>query len=84
MISNIFLNGIYTVLAGLLYIWPTSPGIPDEFGQSIYTVISYVSSYSWLFNVSALFDGLAIVTIFEISILAVYAIMWLIGLIRGN
>lgn len=84
MIANIALNGIYTVLAGLLYFWPTSPGIPDEFGQSLYTLMTYVSMYSWIVNVSALFDALAIVTLFEIAVLAVRAGMWLISLIRGN
>jgi len=84
MITNIALSGVYTVLAGLLAFWPTSPGIPDEFGQSIYTLMTYVSMYSWIVNISALFDALAIVTLFEIAIIAVRAVMWLIGLIRGN
>lgn len=84
MILNIALNGIYTVLAGLIYFWPTSPGIPDEFGQSLATIMVYVSAYSWIINISALFDAIAIVTLFEISIVAVKATLWLIKLIRGN
>jgi len=84
MITNVLINSIVLLLSGILSIWPAGPALPAAFTTSMTTLAGYVTSYSWLINVSALLACLSLVVGFELTMVGVKGVMWLIRTVRGN
>lgn len=84
MITNVILNGFYVLLALILSLLPSSSGLPSEITNAFTQMAGYISTYSYLINVDALFGGVVAVVGFELSLLTVKGVFWLIRTVRGS
>lgn len=84
MITSALLSSLYWLLYGILALIPTAPSLPVALTTAIGLMFSYMASYSWVINVDALFACVAWVISFELGLVSVKGVLWLIKTVRGS
>jgi hypothetical protein len=76
-----FINGIFNFFVSIL---PDSDGFSTEITDNLTTLLEYPQAFNTFLPVEELYNVLAWFITFEISLLTVYALFFILKFIRGH
>lgn len=83
MITGFIINSLYVLLYNILSVFPTGT-LPTEVSNAFGTIIGFVNDFSFLIAIDALLTVVGLVISFELAIVAVKVILWLVRTVRGS
>jgi len=83
MLFTTLFNIIYGILAYFVSLLPQGSPLPSIWIADVYTIWSYINSFSFIVPVDTLLYCLGIAMTFHLFIFAWKSMHWLYGLIRG-
>lgn len=83
---------VYVLLAVVLFgvivlglsVLPTGGALPSGFVDGVHVFFSYVRGLNFLFPVDTLFQVLALILGFNLTMFVIKSVFWVFHLIRGN
>jgi len=84
MIVTIFLNVIYGIISFFLSLIPTGGSFPTEWTSGVYTIWSYVNSFSFIVPVQTLVWCLGLAMTFHLFIFGWKFMHWIYSIVRGT
>lgn len=84
MITGFFLEIVYQFINFLIGLLPLGESIPQTWINGVYTIWSYINSFSFIVPVNTLVSVLAIAVTFHLFIFAWKGLHWIWSLIRGG
>lgn len=83
MIVSALLNIMYTLVNGILNIFPTTPAFPTTFITSVAAVWGFFTFWSYLFPVNTLVTIVGLMFLFQSIFWTWQGLKWLISVVRG-
>lgn len=83
MITDFFLNIAQALLSNLNSVLP-AVSLPSELSSNATTLFSAIGSLNWLFPIDHFFVVAGLILAFEVSLIGVRLLLWVVHLIRGN
>lgn len=84
MITGFIIDLFHTFLFNIIEFFPIGNGLPTEISDAITLIYGYLTAWSWLLPVYDLLTAVIFVISFELGVLGVKAILWIIRTVRGS
>jgi len=78
MVTTVFMNIAYFIIASLLFVLPKGGAIPASWGEGIGIVMGYVNAFSYFFPVSQLLTAVGIILAFDLFLFFWKFIPWVL------
>jgi hypothetical protein len=75
---------IAALLFAISFLYPDFTGLPSQLTDSITATSGYINAFSFLFPFANMMVALGIVLVFEVAVLVMKFVFWLIRTIRGG
>jgi len=83
MITGFLINAFYILFYNILNVFSTG-SLPAGVSSAITTMATYIAAWSFFVNVTALSGAIQLVFGFELTMLTVKFVLWLVRTIRGS